>query len=60
MIINVSHRDIYYKQNNMKSKNEQKQNVPCSKNIKLMITTEQFTRLIDQVITEQQIGNNKK
>jgi hypothetical protein len=44
----------------MKSKNDQKQNVPCSKNIKLMITTEQFTRLIDQVITEQKIGNNKK
>ncbi len=28
--------------------------------LRLIITTEQFTRLIDQVITEQQISNNKK
>ncbi|MFM1928765.1 MAG: hypothetical protein RL387_93 [Bacteroidota bacterium] len=30
------------------------------RSMKLLITTEQFTRLIDQIITEQQIGNNKK
>jgi len=36
-----------------------KQNTKGS-TLRLLITTEQFTRLIDQVITEQQIGNNKK
>ncbi len=28
--------------------------------IKLLITTEQFTRLIDKVICEQELSNNKK
>ncbi|MFM1756216.1 MAG: hypothetical protein RL621_1164 [Bacteroidota bacterium] len=36
-----------------------KQN-PKGSTLRLLITTEQFTRLIDQVITEQQLGNNKK
>lgn len=28
--------------------------------MKLLITTEQFTRLIDKVLCEQEVGDNKK